>query len=323
MKAIYYEAYGAADVLRYGDQPTPVAQADQVLVRVRASSVNPVDWKVRARAGVLDLVRGAHFPKIPGCDLAGEVVAVGANMTRFGVGARVFGLPSGGPGVGPGTGRTNAEFVAASADGLALIPDQLSFVQAAAVPLGALTALQGLRNHGRLLSGDRVLVTGAAGGVGSLAVQVARLLGAGEVTGVCSPQHQELVRSLGADRVLDRTTHDFTRERSRYDLVFDAAGKSSFGASAASLRDRGRYITIVPDPPAIAKGLLAAAFSSKKFRTFIAWPTGPDMALVAAWLQTGALRPVPGRTFPLAETAAAHRYGEAGGGTGRMVLVME
>ncbi len=323
MKAIYYDTYGPADVLRYGDQPTPVPAADQVLVRVRASSVNPVDWKVRARAGLLDLVRGRHFPKIPGCDLAGEVVAVGANMTRFGVGARVFGLPSGGPGIGPGTGRTNAEFVAVAADGLALIPDQLSFVEAAAVPLGALTALQGLRNHGRLLSGDRVLVTGAAGGVGALAVQVARLLGAGEVTGVCSPTHQELVRSLGVNRVLDRTTHDFTQERSRYDLIFDAAGHSSFGASAPSLRNQGRFITIVPDPSAIAARLLTAAFTSKKLRTFIAWPKGPDMALVAAWLKMGALRPVPGRLFPLAETAAAHRYGEAGGGSGRIVLVVE
>lgn len=116
MKAIYYETYGPADVLRYGDQPAPVAQANQVLVRVRASSVNPVDWKVRARAGVLGLLTGQRFPRIPGCDLAGEVVAIGDNVTRFGVGARVFGLPAGG--VGPGIGRTNAELVALAPDGL-------------------------------------------------------------------------------------------------------------------------------------------------------------------------------------------------------------
>ena len=320
MKAIYYESYGPADVLRYGDQPTPVPGADQVLVRVRASSVNPVDWKVRARAGALSVVTGRHFPKIPGCDLAGEVVALGANVTRFGVGARVFGLPTG---AGPGVGRTNAEFVATSPDGLALIPDNLSFTLAAAVPLGALTALQGLRDHGRLLSGDRVLVTGASGGVGAMVVQIARLLGAGEITGVGSAAHLELVRSLGADRVLDRAAHDFTRDRSRYDLVFDAAGKSSFQASAASLRNRGRFIMVAPDPKAIATGLLASTFTSKKLRVFITRPNGPDMALVAAWLTTGALRPVPGRTFPLAETAAAHRYGEDGGGTGRLVLAVE
>ena len=322
MKAVYYESYGPADVLRYGDQPTPVPLADQVLVRVRASSVNPVDWKVRERAGVLSLVTGQHFPKIPGCDLAGEVVGVGANLIRFGVGARVFGLPSAGPGIGPGTGRTNAEFVAASANSLALIPDNLNFEQAASVPLGALTALQGLRNHGRLLSGDRVLVTGASGGVGALAVQIARLLGAGEVTGVCGPTHLELVRSLGVDRVLDRTTHDFTQERSRYDLILDAAGHSSFAASEACLRNGGRFVAVVPDPAAIAAGLLASALTSKKLRIFIAQPNGPDMALVAAWLKIGALRPVVGRVFPLADTAAAHRYGEQGGGTGRIVLTV-
>lgn len=317
MKAIYYDSYGSPDVLRYGELPQPVPQPDQVLVRVRASSVNPVDWKMR-QDGPGPLFGPAPLHKIPGCDVAGEVVALGADVTRFPPGARVFGVGDGIPGIG----GTAAEYLAVRATSLAYVPNGLSFAEAASVPLGALTSLQGLRDHGQLLSGKRVLILGASGGVGTMAVQIARALGAGEITGTCSPEHAGLVRELGADRTLDYHDDEFLRARSRYDLIFDAAGKSSFTTCAGLLRDRGRFVTTAPKPLVLAADWLASAFTDKKVRLVFATRRGTDLALIAAWLRAGALRPVISRTFPLAETAAAHRLSEqgSGGGAGRIVL---
>lgn len=314
MQAIYFDQYGPADVLRYGDQPTPVPNAGQVLVRVRASSVNPIDWKVRQ--GDLKLLTGTKFPKIPGRDVAGEVAAVGDNVTRFSVGDRVFGMHS------EGVGGANAEYALLSDDAAAFIPEKLSFEEAAAVPLAALTALQALRDKGLLLSGNRVLINGASGGVGTFAVQIAKALGAGEVTGVCGPDNAELVRSLGADRVLNHHEHDFTKDLSRYDLIFDAVGKSSYRASRPALRHKGRYVTTDPNPFDMVTGKLAATVSDKKMNVLLAKDRGTDMALIAAWLQAGAIRPVVAKTFPLPEAAEAHRFSESGKAAGKIVLTV-
>ncbi|TGE25079.1 NAD(P)-dependent alcohol dehydrogenase [Hymenobacter aquaticus] len=313
MKAIYFEHYGPADVLHYGEQPTPTPQADQILVRVHASSVNPIDWKVRA--GSLKLITGQNFPKIPGRDVAGTVAAVGENVTRFQPGDRVYGMPD-------GVGGANAEYALLPEQAAAFVPEKLSFAEAAAVPLGALTALQALRDKGQLLSGDRVLINGASGGVGTFAVQLARLLGAGEITGVCGPDNAELVRGLGADRVLNHHEQDFTQELSRYDLIFDAVAKSSYLASKAALRRNGRYVTTAPEPRDLAAGALVSVFSTKKMSMLLASNYGPDMALISAWLQAGALRPIIAHTFPLAETAEAHRLSEAGRAAGKIVLTV-
>jgi NADPH:quinone reductase-like Zn-dependent oxidoreductase len=315
MQAAYFDQYGPADVLRYGEQPTPKPGANQILVRVRASSVNPVDWKVRR--GDLMLITGLKFPKIPGRDVAGEVAAIGNNVTRFRVGDRVYGMPS------DGVGGANAEYAVLAESGAAFIPELLSFEQAGAVPLVALTALQGLRDHGRLLSGDRVLVNGASGGVGAFAVQLAHALGAGEVTGICGTNNAELVRTLGADRVLSHEEHDFTQERSRYDIIFDAAGKSSFVASQAALRRNGRYVNTTPDPTSLVVGTVAAALSNKSHHMYLAKESGPDMALLSAWLQAGTIHPIIAKTFPLQDIAEAHRYSEEGKGAGKVVLVVE
>ncbi|MBC6988816.1 NAD(P)-dependent alcohol dehydrogenase [Hymenobacter sp. BT491] len=314
MKAIYYTEYGPAEVLQFGEQPTPKIKSDQVLVRVRASSVNPVDWKVRD--GSAKMMTDRIFPKIPGRDIAGEVAALGDEVTRFRIGDRVFGMPI-------GIGGANAEYAAVDATVLAFIPDNLSFEQAAAVPLAALTALQALHNHAKLLSGDRVLINGASGGVGSMGVQLARALGAGEITGVCGPDNVELVRSLGADRVINHKEHDFTKDISRYDIIFDAVGKTNFIDSKASLRNGGRYVTTAPNPKDVALGMLAASLSNKKMLAFMAKNRGADMSLIANWLRTDILKPVIDKTFPLAETAEAHRYSEKGGAAGKIVLTVE
>lgn len=315
MQAAYFLQYGPADVLQYGELPTPTIKANQILVRVRASSVNPVDWKVRQ--GEFKLLTGFKFPKIPGRDVAGEVAAVGANVIRFAPGDRVYGLPN------DGVGGANAEYAVLAESVAAFIPEKLSFEEAAAVPLAALTALQALRDKGQLLSGDRVLINGASGGVGSFAVQIAKALGAGEVTGVCGPDNQELVRGLGADRVLNHKEHDFTKDLSRYDIVFDAAGKSSFAASKEALRRNGRYITTTPDPAGLLADGTAAAFSTKTMHVLLAKESGSDLALISAWLQAGTIRPVIDKTFPLREIAEAHRYNEQGHAAGKIVLTVE
>ncbi|WP_236705134.1 NAD(P)-dependent alcohol dehydrogenase [Hymenobacter sp. AT01-02] len=314
MKAIYFEEYGSAEVLRYGEQPTPTPKANQILVRVRASSVNPVDWKIRQ--GDLKLITGYKFPKIPGRDVAGEVAAVGDNVTRFRVGDRVYGMPN------DGAGNANAEYALLAESVAAFIPERLSFEEAGAVPLGALTALQGLHDYGQILSGDRVLINGASGGVGTFAVQIAKALGAGEVTGVCGPANVELVRSLGADRVLNHHEHDFTHDVSRYDLIFDAAGKSSFTACQEVLRRNGRYVTTTPDPAAVVLDKFASVFSTKSSYVFMAKERGTDLALLSAWLQAETIRPVIAKTFPLSATADAHRFSEAGGVAGKIVLTV-
>ncbi|RYU82902.1 NAD(P)-dependent alcohol dehydrogenase [Hymenobacter persicinus] len=314
MNAIFFTQYGSADVLQYGTLPTPTPRPDQILVRVRASSVNPIDWKIRS--GAMKLITGSDFPKVPGRDVAGEVAAVGANVTRCKAGDRVYGMAAGIQGA-------NAEYALLDESAFAFIPEASSFEQAAAIPLGALTALQALHHHGQLLSGDRVLINGASGGVGSFAVQMAKALGAGEVTGVCGPDNAELVSSLGADRILNHHEHDFTRDLSRYDLVFDAVAKSSYLAARPALRRNGRYVSTAPEPKAAVTGAVAAAFSDKKQSVFLAANRGTDLALITAWLGAGTLRPIIDRVFPLAETAAAHRYSESGKAAGKIVLSVE
>lgn len=315
MQAAYFEHYGPADVLQYGELPTPTPKANQILVRVRASSVNPVDWKIRR--GDLKFITGSKFPKIPGRDVAGEVAAIGDNVTRFAPGDRVYGMPT------DGAGGANAQYAVFGEAAAAFIPEKLSFEEAAAVPLAALTALQGLRDKAHLLSGDRVLVNGASGGVGSFAVQIAKALGAGEVTGVCGPHNQELVRSLGADRVLNHQEHDFTKDLSRYDIIFDAAGKSSFVAGREALRRNGRYVTTTPNPSTLIPDTAAAAFSNKTTYVFVTKNSGSDLALISAWLQAGTIRVVIDKTFRLQELAEAHRYNEQGHAAGKVVLTVE
>lgn len=217
MKAVIIRRYGAAEVLQYEDVEQPKIEPTQLLVKVRASSVNPIDWKIRQ--GMLSLITGSKFPKILGFDVAGEVVAIGSGVTRFKPGDAVYGSTS-----FPGGGY--AEFAAVPENLVVLKPTNLSYEEAAAVPLAALTALQALRDQGNIQTGQTVLINGAAGGVGSFAVQIAKALGT-VVTGVSSTKNLDLVKSLLADRVIDYTQQDFTQDTAQYDIIFDAVGKRS------------------------------------------------------------------------------------------------
>jgi NADPH:quinone reductase-like Zn-dependent oxidoreductase len=314
MQAIYFTEYGAPDVLHFGPQPRPVPQAGQLLVKVHASSVNPIDWKLRQ--GEMKLISGFCFPRIPGRDLAGVVAEVGDGVSQFKVGDNVFGMAD------AGLGGANAEYALLSAKAAALIPSNLSFEQAAAVPLAALTALQALRDKGALTEGDRVLVLGAAGGVGTMAVQLARLLGAGYVAGTASPANHALLDSLGVDDAIDYKERDFTQVPNQYDVIFDAVAASTYLAAKDALRPGGRYVTTVPDPKDVLLGGVTSAFSDKKLKLLMAKDDGADLHQLAQWLAAGQLRPIIDRAFPLADTAAAHRYSAAGHAVGKIVLTV-
>lgn len=322
MKAIAYDAYGSADVLELRDVPKPDVEGDRVLVRVRAAAANPYDWHfMRGMPYIARLTAtGLRKPKhsVLGSDVAGDVEAVGSEVTRFRPGDEVFGF------VGAGG---FAEYVAAPEKVLALKPANLSFQQAATVPLAAMTALQGLRDAGEIRSGQRVLVVGASGGVGTFAVQIAKWYGA-VVTGVCSNRNLEMVRTIGADQVIDYTREDFTRTGQQYDLIFQLAGTDSPSACLRALTPKGRLVLSSGDSPGrvigpvgrIIKALLLSPFIGQTMRPFLAKPSSDDLQLLRELIEAGTIRPVIDRTYPLTEAADAIRYLETGRARGKVVI---
>ena len=322
MKAIVYREYGPADVLRCEEVEKPVPRAGEVLIRVRAASVNPVDWHfMRGEPYFVRLMTGLRKPKIAtlGVDVAGEVEAVGSGVTEFKAGDAVFG----------GCFAAFAEYVRAPAAWLALKPANVPFEHAAAAPAAAYTALQGLRDHGRIAPGQRVLINGAAGGVGTFAVQMAKAFGA-HVTGVCSTANVEMVRSIGADRVIDYTREDFTSDGSRYDLVLDCVANRSLTALRRLLTPRGRYIGIGAPAGrwmfgAIGRAVIAMVLSAvtrKKMIMVLAKPRGRDVAAAGELMAAGKLTPVIDRRVALSEVPEAVRYVERGHARGKVVVVV-
>jgi NADPH:quinone reductase-like Zn-dependent oxidoreductase len=321
MKAIVYHNYGSPDVLRLEELEKPRPTDDEVLVRVRAASANPLDWHyMRGSPYIMRLGVGLQAPKITrlGVDLAGIVEAVGKNVTHFKPGDEVFGARNG----------AFAEYVVTKGRALVPKPANLTFEQAAAVPVAACTALQGLRDHGRLQPEMQVLVNGAAGGVGTFAVQIAKALGA-RVTGVTSTRNLELVRSLGADRVIDYTQEDFTQGEQRYDILFDLVGNHALGDIRRVLNLTGSYI-IGGGPAGRWLGpvvlLLKARLWSRLVRQrtvfFLASTNNDDLGVLAELMETGKVTPVVDRTYPLSETAAAIRYLEDGHARGKVVITV-
>lgn len=320
MRAMVRNAYGSPDVLELAEVEKPDAADDGVLVRVHAASVNRVDWY--ALTGTPWVGRpgtGLRKPKsrLISADFAGTVEAVGKDVAQFQPGDEVF-----------GRGGAFAEYVCAGA-AVALKPANLTFEEAAAVPLAALTALQGLRDHGQLQSGQKVLINGASGGVGTFAVQIAKALGA-EVTAVCSTRNVDLVRSIGADRVIDYTREDFTRSEQRYDLMFDNAGSRSWSACKRVLEPHAT-IVLVGGPKTnrllgplshMVRVKLAALLGSRKAVFFMANLNQPDMAVLRELLEAGKMTPVIDRRYELSETADALRYMGEGHSQGKIVITV-
>jgi NADPH:quinone reductase-like Zn-dependent oxidoreductase len=320
MKAIVQRRYGSPDVLELQDVDTPVPNEDQVLVRVRAASVNPQDWHLMT--GTPYIARpsfGWRTPKepIPGTDLAGEVAVAGAKVTEVQPGDHVFALRNG----------AFAEYVCVRGDRVVRKPANVTFEHAAAVPVAALTALQGLRDKGQLQPGQSVLINGASGGVGTFAVQIAKALGA-EVTGVCSTKNVDLVRSIGADHVIDYTQVDFTAGTERYDLILDNVGNESMARTRRALAPLG---TLISNGGGHQDGKLGrtvrAMFASMVVRQQ-ASPTvktqnHDDLVALTALVEAGTVKPVIDRTYPLRQTAEAIDHVAAGHACGTVVITME
>ena len=320
MKSIVRDTYGSPDVLELEEIDKPPVGDDEVLVRVHASSVNPVDWHImRGSPFALRLAGyGLRRPKNRGLgtDVAGVVDAVGKNVTRLRAGDEVFGWCR----------SAYSEYACGPQDHFAPKPANLTSEQAAAVPVAATTALQGLRDLGRLRPGQTVLVIGASGGVGTFAVQIAKTLGA-EVTGVCSTRNVEMVRSIGADHVIDYTREDFIRGEQRYDLIFQLAGTRSPLECRRALTPKGTLVLSsgegrLSGMGRIATAMVSSPFVSQRLVTWVASLKNADLAALTGLIEAGKVTPVIDRTYPLGETAGAMRYCEDGHTRGKVVITV-
>ncbi|MCI0349135.1 MAG: NAD(P)-dependent alcohol dehydrogenase [Acidobacteriales bacterium] len=321
MKAIVYCDYGSPEVLKLEEIEKPVPDDDQVLVRVRAASVNPLDYHyMRGTPYVMRMGVGLRKPKVTrlGVDFAGTVEAVGKNVKEFKPGDDVFG----------GRFGTFAEYVITS-ERIAKKPERLSFEQAAGVNVAAMTALQALRDHGKVQPGQKVLINGASGGVGTFAVQIAKVLGA-NVTGVSSTRNLELVKSLGADQVIDYTKEDYTKGSERYDVIVDNVGNHSLSENRRVLTPKGTYV-MVSGPKGrwlapldrVAAMMVYSKFVEQKMGMMLTQPSKSDLTFLSELMQAGKVTPVIDRRYKLSEVPQAIEYLETGRARGKVVITVE
>lgn len=322
MKAMVYTQYGPPDVLQLKEVEKPTPQANEVLIKIHAASVNAADWHVlKADPFIARFDAGLFKPKFPilGADIAGVVESIGTGVTQFKPGDEVYGDLS-----HCGWGGF-AEYVAVPENVLALKPSNISFTEAASVPMAALTALQGLRDRGQIRAGQKVLINGASGGVGTFAVQIAKSFGA-EVTAVCSTSKMDMVRSIGADVVIDYTKEDFTLNGQQYGLILAANGYHSIFAYKRALAPNGIYVmtggTLSQIFQALLLGSLVSKFGPKKMYGVLARPDPNDLAYMKDLIEAGKVTPVIDRCYPLAETAEAIRYVDAGHARGKVIITM-
>jgi len=326
MKAIVYSDYGLSN-LKLENIEKPVPNDDQILVKVRAASINPYDWHFVEGTPYIMRMMGVGLRKPKdiqlGVDFAGTVEAVGKNVTQFKPGDDVFG----------GRGGAFAEYVCRRAEGaVALKPANLTFEQAASVNIAGITALQALRDKGNVQPGQKVLINGASGGVGTFAVQIAKSFGAA-VTGVCSTRNVDLVRSLGADHVIDYTKEDFAKGTERYDVILDNVPNHSLSECRRILTPNGKYVMIGGGGPndsrwvgpfgRVIKTMVLSPFTSQKMGMMMADANGKDLTILADMMQSGKLKPVIDRTYKLNEVQAAIAYVEEGHARGKVVITVE
>lgn len=317
MNAVVHDTYGPPDRLEVRRIDAPVVKDGDVLIRVHAAGVNAADaFIMRGVPYAIRVVSGLRRPKngIRGTDVAGTVDAVGKDVTEFEPGDEVFGWCKG----------SFAEYVCAAEDNFVAKPTNLTFEQAAAVPMAAFVALQALRGIGELQPGQKVLINGASGGIGTFAVQIAKALGA-EVTGVCSTRNVDMVRSIGADHVIDYTQEDFVRSRQRYDFILDIVGNHSLADTRRALTAEG---TLVPNSGTkgmgyIIKANLMSLVVRQKTRTFVSSPKHEDLVVLKELIESGKVTPVIDRTYPLSQTPEAIGYVEQGHTQGKVVIRVE
>lgn len=322
MRAVIQERYGPPGGLALREVPRPTIGAEGVLVRVRAASVNALDWRfVLGQPLVARPMMGswrAPTRKTPGIDLAGTVEAVGVTVTELAPGDEVFGFRPG----------SFAEYVGGTERNFIKKPSGLAFEEAAALPVAGFTALQGLRDVARVRPGQHVLVNGSSGGVGHYAVQIAKAFGA-QVTAVCGARSVEMVRSLGPDRVIDRSTEDFTRERGRYDVIYDVRADRSINACVRALRPDGILVlagaphgALVAPLLRIVVAMILRRFHTQRVTAFMAENSKDDLIVLKGLVERGKLRPVVDRTFPLSQAGAAIRYVAEARGQGKVVITL-
>jgi NADPH:quinone reductase-like Zn-dependent oxidoreductase len=323
MKAIVYTTYGPPDVLQLREVAKPAPKDNQVLVKVYASSANALDFrrfeKVSLLGRFMDGVLLKAINTVIGADIAGRVEAVGAAVTQFKPGDVVFGQSKGARGA-------FAEYACADENEVALKPANLSFEQAAAVPVAAITALQGLRDHGQIQAGQKVLINGASGGVGTFAVQLAKSFGA-EVTAVCSTRNVDMARQIGADHVIDYTQENFSRNRQRYDLIVAVSGNHPLRDYLRALNPGAIVVVLGGSLSQFFQGMLLGPLVSrlgrKKVRSFIANMNQKDLLLLKELLEAGKVVPVIEKCYPLSETAGAIRYLAKGHARGKVVITVD
>jgi len=315
VKAVVYERYGPPEVLKLKEVEKPSVGDDEVLVKVHAASIQQTDTNFRGGTPFLVRVLGGLFkPKNPilGCDYSGTVEATGKNVDAFSIGDEVYGQ------LEKRTG-THAEYILVSIREIAPKPRNLDFVEAASVGVAGAMALQGLRDHGEIRQGQKALINGASGGIGTFAVQIAKSYGA-EVTGVCSTTNVDMVKSIGADHVIDYKKEDFTERVGEYDIIFDAVRKSTFANCKNALTPKGIYVTTQYGPGIMLQMRMNSNPDSKRIVGWLGKTDPADLAYLTELIEAGRMRPVIDRTYPFEEFADAHRYVEKGHAKGKVVI---
>jgi len=310
MKAVSIEKYGGAEVLQYKEHPVPEIKEDEILISVKNSSINPVDWKIRK--GMLKFLPGQKLPKILGGDIAGIVYIVGENISEFKIGDEVYGL------ISASSGGAYAEYAIAKLHQISYKPRSISFEEAGSIPLAALTAYQGLNRDGNIKKGDQVIINGCSGGVGHFAIQIAKAMGA-EVTGVCSTKNIELSKILGADIVIDYTKNDIFNTDIKYDIFYDTVANQSFKRVKKYLKKGGRYITTLPSLGVILNPV-TGIMSTKSAKMSNVRPTSEDIRFLSELIKSNKLRVHIDRTYQLNDIQDAHRYSETGRVVGKLAL---
>jgi len=314
MKAVVFDRYGSVEVLQYRELSKPTIKPDQLLLRGSASSINPVDWKIRQ--GHLQLLSGFNFPRIVGSDISGVVEEIGWEVTKFQPGDEVYTF------LNPLTGGACAEYCAVPESAAAIKPQNITHTEAATVPIAGLTALQALGDLGEIQAGKKVLINGASGGVGIFAVQIGKAMDA-VVTGVCSAKNRDLVKNLGADFVLDYAEVEFTKQTEKYDIILDAVATKTFSECENVLETEGVYISTLPSFDNLAPMFLSWFMSGKKAKLIVANANNRDLGVLRELIESGKVEPIVDRTYSLQEVAAAHAYSETGRAVGKIAIGIE